>query len=175
MKGVHMSLVVVQCDPAGGQLRRTLSYFPWKKLYSEKKVRKGFWRHGYSGTVRVEISLPDAPALPLFAKIPYIIDVITTTAPLTRGQANAHPAHKAIFPPPPTTSSELTFNLIRRTVLLAKGRYDSGDIEAAWFLGFARRTADLETDLLEKEWVTVDDAPRSGAEERGMWVKWARF
>ncbi len=118
--------------------------------------------------------LPDVPALPLFTKIPYIIDIITTTAPLARSKANAQPAHKAVFPPPPAIHTELTFRLIRRTAIRAQGRYDSGDVEAAWFLGLARSDADVDTDLPEKEWVVADEANRSG-DEVGRWIQRARF
>ncbi|RDX41137.1 hypothetical protein OH76DRAFT_1467291 [Lentinus brumalis] len=174
-KKIHTPLVVLQSDSVGTQLPLGLSDVPWKKFYREQKVRKGFWGVSDPGTVTVELLLPDVPALPLFTKTPYIIDIITTTAPLARSKANAQPAHKAIFPPPPAIHTELMFRLIRRTAIHAQGRYDSGDIEAVRFLGLARSGADVDTDLPEKEWAAADETNRSGGDEVGTWIQRARF
>ena len=68
-----------------------------------------------------QLLLPDTPVRPLFVQIPFEIHVKTTLAPVARAKADAHPADKPVFPPPPVSYSEVEFKLHRQLRLCAKG------------------------------------------------------
>ncbi len=132
-------------------------------------------RSAYAAPTRAQLLFPDIPALPLFTDIPFIINVTTTTAPLTRAQADALPENKPIFPPPPAIHSEINFRLMRITRIRAK-RFGAENAEdVAYFLGANTISSKLavETDLPPKEWVVVQSS--GGGEEKGVWVQRARF
>ncbi|KAI0691290.1 hypothetical protein C8T65DRAFT_670569 [Cerioporus squamosus] len=171
-------LAVVPKDLTGGKLRDSMGSLGWRKCERTEKIRRGLW--GEYATAHVELVFPDLPVLPLFTDIPFIINVTTTTAPLTRAKADAHPDNKPIFPPPPAIHSEIDFRLVRHMKVRAKHRSRESIDDVAYFLGantIPSRMA-VDTDLLPKEWVVVQhggDSEEGGGEETGTWVQRARF
>ncbi|TFK83755.1 hypothetical protein K466DRAFT_497860 [Polyporus arcularius HHB13444] len=164
---------VVPKDAFGARLRQNIGAVGWRKGERTERMRKGLW--GEYSTAHVELLYPDIPALPLFTDIPFIINVTTTTAPLTRAQADALPENKPIFPPPPAIHSEINFRLMRITRIRAT-RFGAENAEdVAYFLGANTIPSKLavETDLPPKEWVVVQSS--GGGEEKGVWVQRARF
>lgn len=123
----------------------------------------------------MQLLFPDTPVFPLFTDIPFIINVTTTTALLSRSKADAHPENKPIFPAPPAMHTEVNFRLSRIMRIRAQ-RYGSESVDdVAYFLGANTDPSQVavETDLPPKEWVIVQ--PGGGGEEKGVWIQRARF
>ncbi|RPD67562.1 hypothetical protein L226DRAFT_529889 [Lentinus tigrinus ALCF2SS1-7] len=176
---LRMPLAVVPKDTMGGRLRDSMSSLGWRKGEKVEKIRKGLW--GDYSTVQVELLLTDMPVLPLFTDIPFIINVTTTTAPLTRSKADAHPESKPIFPAPPAIHTAIDFRLMR-IMRLRANCYTTELIEdVAYFLGAKTAPSKLavDTDLPPKEWVAVQpgggEREKGSGEEEGVWVQRARF
>ncbi|TBU44365.1 hypothetical protein BD309DRAFT_40979 [Dichomitus squalens] len=138
------------------------------------EIRKGIW--GEYATARVVLSIPDVPVLPLFAELPFVIDITTTTAPLARAKADALPPDKPIFPAPPVAHSEIQFRLYRNLVLSPKGYVWTTDDAVACFFGAGIDARDVvaDIDLPEKQWVVDQVSPHDG-EEKGSWVQRSVF
>ena len=122
------------------------------------------------------MSIPDVPVLPLFAELPFVIDITTTTAPLTRTKADALPPDKPIFPAPPVAHSDIQFRLNRSLSLTPRGYvYTTDDAVARFFgTGIDPRDVVADIDLHEKQWV-VDQNRSRGGEEKGSWVQRSVF
>ncbi|RPD67560.1 hypothetical protein L226DRAFT_529885 [Lentinus tigrinus ALCF2SS1-7] len=174
---LRMPLAVVPKDTMGGKLRDSMASLGWRKGEKVEKIRKGLW--GDYSTVQVELLLPDMPVLPLFTDIPFIINVTTTTAPLTRSKADAHPENKPIFPAPPAMHTEIDFRLMRIMRIRAEHMAAESIEDVAYFLGANTIPSKLavDTDLPPKEWVVVQPGGREkgSGEEKGVWVQRARF
>ena len=111
--------------------------------------------------------------LPLFTVLPVVIDIQTTTAPLTRAKADAHPPDKPIFPAPPAIHSEITCKLVRKAVIRAQGQSTTVESDAAHLLGsLTDRAVDVDTELPEKQWQWLGDPDGDG---KGSWFQRARF
>ncbi|PIL37725.1 hypothetical protein GSI_01419 [Ganoderma sinense ZZ0214-1] len=127
------------------------------------KIRKGLW--GEYSKVHIKLALPNIQSLPLFSDIPYIINVTTTTAPLSHGKAHEHAGEKEIFPPVPRDPHEIEFELHRLVKFSAKitpGRA-SEDI-ATFFGGKSEKRPQIQ--------VAVDlPAPRSVSSDGGSGEK----
>ncbi|RDX47805.1 hypothetical protein OH76DRAFT_1484486 [Lentinus brumalis] len=171
-KKLRMPLAVVPKDTIGKNLRNGIASLGWRKGERTEKIRRGLW--GDYSTAHVELLFPDMPVLPLFVDIPFIINVTTTTAPLTRAKADAHPEDRPIFPSPPTIS-EIDFRLVRFMKIRAE-RFSTECIDD--LLG-ARRVPSrmvVDKDLPPREWVVVESGGEKGSEaEKGTWVQRARF
>ena len=123
----------------------------------------------------MQLLFPDTPVFPLFTDIPFIINVTTTTAPLSRSKADAQPENKHVFPAPPAMHTEVNFRLSRIMRIRAQ-RYGSESVDdVAYLLGANTNPGQVavETDLPPKEWVIVQ--PGGVGEEQGAWVQRARF
>ncbi|KAJ3012024.1 hypothetical protein NUW54_g1991 [Trametes sanguinea] len=117
---IHIPLVVVPRDssvsvdvknrlPGMGVLADPI---PWKTERVEKRIRRGIWAQ--YATAQVQITLPDVSALPLYARIPFFIDIVTTSPPLTRAKADTFSSGRPVFPSVPTAFTALDFRLRRR-------------------------------------------------------------
>ncbi|KAI0684324.1 hypothetical protein C8Q76DRAFT_804011 [Earliella scabrosa] len=170
-KKVRTPIVVVQKDTAGSVLRAE-PQTEWRRAHKEEKLRKGLW--GEYSTAWVELSVPDMKGgLPLFTVLPVVIDIQTTTAPLTRAKADAHPPDKPIFPAPPAIHSEITCKLVRKAVIRAQGQSTTVESDAAHLLGsLTDRAVDVDTELPEKQWQWLGDPDGDG---KGSWFQRARF
>lgn len=65
------------------------------------------------------MTLPDIPAIPLFAKIPFTLRIVTETKEM---KYDADDKHKEVFPEPPSTPENVTFLLRRKLQMTAKGQ-----------------------------------------------------
>ncbi|KAI0697066.1 hypothetical protein C8T65DRAFT_729501, partial [Cerioporus squamosus] len=175
----HTPIVVVPRDDVSPLLTQSLASTAtvWRTAHKEKKVRKKLW--GDYATVRIELSIPDVPVLPLFTPIPFKIDISTITATLTR-RTDGHrdSAHAPIFPTPPAAASEFSVQLIRRTKVRVKKREET--------LRSVRVCTPRKHDdvvVPEKEWVPMQDTSVSTSssshsrsnKETGVWVQCAQF
>ena len=122
------------------------------------------------------------PVLPLFAAVPFAVSIATTSAPLARARADAHPEQKAVFPAPPALHTQVALCLCRMLRVRARRPLGEGAVEVSEqsevlsILGGSLR-ADVETELPEREWVTHrgGGAGASQDAEVGAWRQRARF
>ncbi|KAI8989923.1 hypothetical protein BD414DRAFT_460256 [Trametes punicea] len=176
---VRVPLAIVQKDTAGVRVREKLQDmtvglgYPWRTMRREEKIRRGLW--GDYATVQVQLMIPDLTVHPLFAPIPFVIDVKTITPPIARAQAEVHPPDKPVFPPVPSAFNMMQFKLQRKLHIRARA-----------FTGFAtsddaaltKDAASGVTALLpEMEWTPLDctSKKRESPGDKGTWIQRARF
>ncbi|RPD67563.1 hypothetical protein L226DRAFT_499814 [Lentinus tigrinus ALCF2SS1-7] len=192
-KKYYTPIAVLPRDDVGAKIREDAQreVRPWKKYEREERIRKGLW--GDYAKVKVELSLPDIPVLPLFSAIPYTVYVETTTAPQTRAKAGE--SSKPIFPPVPASPHQIDFRLRRRLQVRADIHGNISTADIATFLGGKEKERDkafIESHVPEKEWVpfgrladgkvaskTPEKASGSSGEKlgdaQGVWVQRASF
>ncbi|KAJ8482999.1 hypothetical protein ONZ51_g4996 [Trametes cubensis] len=149
----------------------------WRTHRVEEKIRKGFW--GDYATVRVNLTLPDLNEFPLFVPIPFVICIETTSPPLSRSKAGAHPQDKPVFPAVPTSYRLLEFTLRRHISIRSRGDSWHDSSETIAYIGAAARAA-VKQSIPERVWVPLGHG-RDGASEdpspdpMGTWVQRATF
>ncbi|KAI0691288.1 hypothetical protein C8T65DRAFT_670562 [Cerioporus squamosus] len=152
----YIPIAVLPKDELGAKIRENAEpeVRGWKKHVREERIRKGLW--GEYAKVKVELSLPDIPVLPLFSAIPYIVHVETTTPPQT--YAKAGESSKPIFPPVPTSPHEINFKLRRRLQMRAEIQGSISTADVVTILGGKekeRKRIPIECDIPEKKWVPL--------------------
>ena len=122
------------------------------------------------------MSIPDVPVLPLFAQLPFVIDITTTTPPLIRAKADALPPDKSIFPAPPVAHKNIQFRLNRCLSITPRGYARTTDDAVACFFGAGVDPRDVvaDIDLHKRQWVVDQNHTREG-EEKGCWVQRSVF
>ncbi|KAI0364610.1 hypothetical protein BV20DRAFT_974265 [Pilatotrama ljubarskyi] len=182
---IQQPLAVVQRDDVGANVREQLAALavtgaepPWRTEAKEKKMRRGMW--GDYATVNVQWSIPNMSPLPLFVPIPFMIRIDTTSPPITRAKADAHPPDKPIFPPPPSSYSMLEFKLVQDLFLRAQWYTNTPSTDFNVFTLAPGVTADM--DVAEKEWIWVEgegsdsnDGLVQNPDAKGVWVQSATF
>ncbi|KAI0364608.1 hypothetical protein BV20DRAFT_974262 [Pilatotrama ljubarskyi] len=145
----------------------------WRTQRQEEKMRRGLW--GDYSTVEVRCSIPMIHPLPPFVPIPFVIQIKTTTTPLTRAKADAHPPDKPIFPPAPCAYEMLDFKLRRLVFLRARSYTEkpSGDVYALT----PGRGVTVEADIAEKEWLSLESSSEKEKSPgpKGVWIQHATF
>lgn len=163
----RVPLAVLPRDTAGAEIRAENATHTMKTTSKEDHIRKGLW--GDYSKVRVELALPDIAVLPLFSDIPYAITVITTSAPLSKEKADAHPLEKPVFPPVPAAPHSLEFALHRNLTIRAKWMRATNSAAVAHFLG--GRESDRKNlgpvgfEVPAREWVPLDAITGANAEK----------
>lgn len=103
---------------AGAQLAGGWKGAHWK-VVAEKRIRRGLW--GEYATVEAELTIPDLPAYPAGAPIPFRLQVTTLTKTVKR-KDHPDPAYdggKPLFPAPPTGPAGAKMALNRKVVVKA--------------------------------------------------------
>ncbi|KAH9884970.1 hypothetical protein C8Q73DRAFT_718674 [Cubamyces lactineus] len=175
---LRLPLAIVQKDTVGVSARDSMlamaaggAQCPWKVFRGEEKIRRGLW--GNYATVQVEIMIPDIPVLPLFVPIPFVINIKSTTPPLTRAAAETHPPDKPIFPPVPTAYHLLDFTL-QRTLRIRARTFKAASTSDV--IVFRSATMAVEEDIPEREWVPLDGREKEKSPDtKGTWVQRASF
>ncbi|KAI0800098.1 hypothetical protein C8Q74DRAFT_1214134 [Fomes fomentarius] len=163
----RVPLAVLPRDTVGAEIRAEHATHAMKTTSKEDHIRKGLW--GEYSKVRVELALPDIPVLPLFSDIPYAITVITTSAPLSKAKADAHPLDKLVFPPVPAAPHGLEFALHRNLTIRAKWMRATSSAAVAHFLG--GRESDRKNlgavgfEVPAREWVPLDAITGANSEK----------
>ena len=116
-----------------------------------------------------------------------MIEVTTTSAPVARIAADAHPADTSVFPASPATHTTLSFVLRRLLHVHAQGVGVVRESDVLVILGRAASRSDVETHLPEMMWIAQgqsngderEDEARQLADPpkdaRGAWIQRARF
>ncbi|KAI0355527.1 hypothetical protein OH77DRAFT_333492 [Trametes cingulata] len=181
---IQQPLAVVPRDDVGVNVREQLAALaaagaepPWRTEVKQKRIRRGIW--GDYATVKVQWSIPNMSPLPLFVPIPFMIRIDTTSPPLTRAKADAHPPDKPIFPPPPSSYSMLEFKLVQDLYLRAQWYTYTPSNDVSVFTLAPGVTADM--DVAEKRWVwaegegTGNDDLVQNPDAKGVWMQRATF
>ena len=123
--------------------------------------------------------MPDLNEFPLFVPIPFVICIETTSPPLSRSKAGAHPQDKPVFPAVPTSYRLLEFTLRRHISIRSRGDSWHDSSETIAYIGAAARAA-VKQSIPERVWVPLGHG-RDGASEdpspdpMGTWVQRATF
>ncbi|KAH9884972.1 hypothetical protein C8Q73DRAFT_348094 [Cubamyces lactineus] len=180
---IYVPLAVAQRNEMGITIKEKLAAISarrldaWRTHRVEEKIRKGFW--GDYATVRVNLTLPDLNEFPLFVPIPFVICIETTSPPLSRSKAGAHPRDKPVFPPVPSSYRLLEFTLRRHIRIRSRGDSWHDGSETIAYIGAAARGA-VKQSISERVWMPLGHG-RDGASEdpspdpMGTWVQRATF
>ncbi|KAI0328201.1 hypothetical protein GY45DRAFT_1018698 [Cubamyces sp. BRFM 1775] len=179
---VYVPLAVAGRDTTGIAAREKLAAIAagaeglWRVHHAEEKIRKGLW--GDYATVQVHLRLPDISTFPLYVPIPFVIDVSTTSAPLTRSKADAYPRDKPIFPPVPTAYHLLDFKLRRHVHISMRDDFQAQD-GTDTVADICSAASTVEQEVPEREWVPLesigDKKIEIGPSTKGTWVQRATF
>ncbi|KAI0684386.1 hypothetical protein C8Q76DRAFT_788686 [Earliella scabrosa] len=206
----HVPLAVLPHDALGARIRAEGATHALRTAAKEERIRKGLW--GDYGRAEVEVgrfpaleqlAIPNIPVLPLFSDIPYTITVRTTSAPIARSKAEAHPPDKPFFPPVPASAHDVEFTVQRDVRIRAQYMVGSASETVAHFLGgkakqggtsksYARPPVDVE--VPQRVWLSLDangepvvegeekgkEKQRAGgsggdADAKGVWAQRATF
>lgn len=178
--------MVLPAESIGARIREENVTHEMKVVgIKEEHIRKGLW--GDYSKVQIELELPNIPVLPLFSDIPYAITITTTSAPLSKAKADAHPADKPVFPPLPETPHGIVFGVY--WILKVHGKYHRGTMSnnGTRFLGGkegSRNTSPVGIEAPRREWVPLDatgysekgnEKEAAGPQTKGVWVQRATY
>lgn len=112
--------------------------------------------------------------------IPFVIKIKTISAPLTRAKADAHPADQPVFPPVPTSFSEVQFKLHEKLFIKATSLKEKVLADVVHFKPHAEPDTVLAEDVPPRNWVALgsNDEKKSGDVDphtKGTWVQEATF
>ncbi|KAH8107956.1 hypothetical protein BXZ70DRAFT_1003376 [Cristinia sonorae] len=147
--------------------------FPWFVAVAEKKIRRGFF--GDFASTRMELSIPETQAYPLFTPIPYTLRVIAITKPMKKDEVEKNPT-KPLFPTPPTRPTEVQFRLYRQLWLKAHAFTAKGNEKVSSLGGLETVTSavasglPVNVDVREKEWI-----PAENDKNMGTWLQETTF
>ncbi|KAI9059985.1 hypothetical protein FKP32DRAFT_1595731 [Trametes sanguinea] len=146
---------------------------PWRTWRAEENVRKGLW--GDYGSVKVRLMIPELPALPLFAPIPFVIEIKTTSPPLTRAKADALPQGKPVFPAAPEGFSALQFKLRRKLRIRANPYIVHSSSDVAVFTKDANVISAVQADRGQNGWYPLHGTDEKSTDAPGEWIQHVTF
>ncbi|OJT10309.1 hypothetical protein TRAPUB_13177 [Trametes pubescens] len=186
----RVSLAVVPKDAMGVGIREKFALMAatgtdteWRTERREEKMRRGLW--GDYATAQVELQVPKTSVFPLYVPIPFVIKIRTSSPPLTRAKADAHPPGEPVFPQVPTTYSAIQLKLHRKVFIKATSLRDKvpSDVVVSF-----KPHGDPDSVLIENvpplRWVSLGDSNGeknkntggdSDANAMGTWVQEAAF
>ncbi|KAF8187225.1 hypothetical protein K438DRAFT_1936507 [Mycena galopus ATCC 62051] len=147
---------------------------PWRHNTPEKKMRRGMW--GDYSQACVTLSIPDLPSYPICTPIPIIIQISTETKSVPRSD-RAENRGKALFPAPPTHSSQLKQVLRRVTNIKVQGKVahqkDTFDLPMTRGLddteiAQVKSLCEVEAAVDEPGWIQKE-------KDRGVWKRSVRL
>ncbi|KAI0328198.1 hypothetical protein GY45DRAFT_1326611 [Cubamyces sp. BRFM 1775] len=182
-RNIYIPLAVAQRDKLGTATKEKLEAISagridaWRTHRVEEKIRKGLW--GDYATVRVNLTLPDLSEYPLLVPIPFVICIETTSPPLSRSKADAHPQDKTVFPAVPSSYRALEFKLRRHIQIRSRGDSWHDGSETIAHIGAAARAA-VKQSIPERVWIPLGHGKSYAIEDTspdpmGTWVQRATF
>ena len=127
-------------------------------------------------TQTLQVSLPDLDAVPIFAPIPILIHIVTTSKPLGRDDMRQI---DNIFPEPPSTPRGVELRLMRRVGVCANGPKEWGTEKMSYLGGMGPKSNIAEHTLhglvvrpKSKAWI-----PEGGdkKKQKGKWKQEVSF
>ncbi|KAI9059986.1 hypothetical protein FKP32DRAFT_1595734 [Trametes sanguinea] len=178
---IHIPIVVVPRDSSASVNVKTrlpgtgvlADPTPWKTERAEKRIRRGLW--GQYATAQVQITLPDVSALPLYTRIPFFTDILTTSPPLTRAKADTFSSGKPVFPSVPTAFTALDFRLRRRLRVRADTLIENVSSDIAVFTRATAVISAVQGETPPGWWQPLHGVETKGPGEMGRWVQRSRF
>ncbi|OSC96388.1 hypothetical protein PYCCODRAFT_1441091 [Trametes coccinea BRFM310] len=146
---------------------------PWRTERAEKRIRRAPW--GRHATAQVQLTIPDLSALPLYTKILFVIDILTTSPLLTRAKADTSSQHRPVFPAVPAEFTMLEFKLRRRISLRAGTLKDDVSSDVATFTKAALVISAVQAETPPSRWQPLPDADEKSAGALGRWVQRSSF
>ncbi|KAJ3491647.1 hypothetical protein NLI96_g561 [Meripilus lineatus] len=174
---VTKAFAVVPPDPAGSQLRESLSAGwsgPFRTLSKSIALRKGIW--GSHSEAKIDLSYPDVPVLPLFADIPFTLSIITETKEMKYDAADQH---KDVFPVPPSNADNITFLLRRKVEMKVNGLSEERWETLAQLGALGKASPELSSETnprdvsltSEKWWIPTENDKQVGAWRQETTIK----
>ncbi|KAK7683806.1 hypothetical protein QCA50_013182 [Cerrena zonata] len=164
---IVVPLSVVAPDSLGTQHRQTLEggwNGPWLPVKKEARIRKGVF--GSHSSVQVELLLPCLSPLPLFTRIPFLVNIVTFTKEM-KAEESSRRSQDAVFPTPPQHAKDISFWLQRQIDLVVDGHSvkEVDDYVRLGGLGEESSSGEdgPEVRVLDKEWI-----PSSNG-RKGVW------
>ncbi|OSC96389.1 hypothetical protein PYCCODRAFT_1441092 [Trametes coccinea BRFM310] len=145
----------------------------FKTYRTEDNVRKGLW--GDYGSVKVQLMIPELPVLPLFVPIPFVIEIKTTSPPLTRAKADALPQGKPVFPAAPEEFSALQFKLRRSLRIRANPYVVNSSSDVAVFTKDPNVLSAVQTERAENGWYPLHSTDEKSTDAPGKWIQHVTF